>query len=96
MNEYYDRDGNPIGDTEWLAGFKDRTYQRVAFDEVGDVQISTVWLGLNHAFGDGPPLIFESMVFGGAHDEDCERYSTEAEALAGHALLLAREREVAA
>lgn len=52
--------------------------------------VSTVWLGLNHAFGAGPPVIFESMVFDtrdSMGEVDCERYSTEAEALAGHAAL---------
>jgi len=47
--------------------------------------VSTVWLGLDHGYGGGPPLIFETMVFGGAHDEDQWRYPTEVEALAGHA-----------
>lgn len=52
--------------------------------------VSTVWLGLDHQYGDGPPLIFETMVFPGKDDIgelDCERYSTEADALAGHAAL---------
>ncbi|WP_166903861.1 hypothetical protein [Mycobacterium sp. DL440] len=34
-----------------------------------EVVVSTVWLGLNHSFtDDGPPIIFETMVFGGVHD----------------------------
>jgi hypothetical protein len=49
-------------------------------------EVSTVFLGLDHRFGsDGPPIIFETMVFGGPFDQQGERYSTWAEAEAGHA-----------
>jgi hypothetical protein len=85
MADYYDRQGNPLDDLmEWARLFEDKTYQRVAATEIGNVHISTVWLGINHNWGAGPPLIFETMIFGGAHDEYQERYTTEAEALAGH------------
>ena len=48
--------------------------------------MSTVWLGIDHAWGGGPPVIFETMVFaeGSSLDEDCHRYCTEAEAKQGH------------
>lgn len=55
--------------------------------------VSTVWLGLNHQFGSGPPLIFETMVFPSESDSgdlDCDRYSTEAEALVGHERMCAK------
>ena len=59
--------------------------KRVAYTDIpGKGYVSTVWMGLDHNFRDGPPLIFESMYFGGGDEEDQERYSTEAEALAGH------------
>ena len=48
------------------------------------MQISTVFLGLDHAFGSGPPILWETMIFGGLLDEFQERYATKAEALAGH------------
>lgn len=70
---------------EWITGYTDQD-KRVALTEVGDVKVSTVWLGIDYNFGGSErPLIFETMVFGGEHDELCHRYSTEAEALAGHA-----------
>lgn len=60
--------------------------------------ISTVFLGLNHARGmDGPPLIFETMVFHRHVDEDSPldvglgvqaRYSTWTEAVDGHQSIL--------
>ncbi len=61
------------------------THRSVARDEIADVCVSTVFLGLDHQWGDGPPLIFETMVFGGEHDECQWRYSTWEEAEAGHA-----------
>lgn len=48
--------------------------------------VSTVFLGLDHNFGGGPPLIFETMIFpsNNSSETGCWRYSTEAEALEGH------------
>ena len=59
---------------------------RVGNTEVGKYRVSTVFLSLDHQHGDGPPKIFETMVFGGRsyHDEYCERYSTWKDAVDGH------------
>ncbi|MFP5261009.1 MAG: hypothetical protein ACLGJB_03785 [Blastocatellia bacterium] len=49
--------------------------------------VSTVFLGLDHSFGDGPPLLYETMVFpskGNYSEIDVDRYSTWKEAQAGH------------
>jgi hypothetical protein len=85
MSAYYDRQGQPIGLMQWMKLFEDREYQRVALDEYGEIRVSTVWLGLDHNWGNGAKAIFETMVFGGKHDEEQWRYATEAEARAGHA-----------
>ena len=56
------------------------------------VHVSTVFLGLDHRFDDGPPLLFETMIFGTTGVEMwCERCSTweEAEAMHERALKLA-------
>lgn len=82
---HYDRQGRQISMTEWGRMFSDEDEKRVAFTQVDDhVGVSTVWLGVDHQFGDGPPLIFETMVFGGPLDQEQERYSTEEQARAGH------------
>ena len=40
---------------------------------------------MDHQWGAGPPVLFETMIFGPAGGENyCERYSTWDEALAGH------------
>jgi hypothetical protein len=67
--------------------------RQVARDNVGDVLISTVFLGLNHAFPGGRPLWFETMIFGGPHSEFQERYETWEEAEAGHAKAVQLARE---
>lgn len=88
MSEWYGRDGQPIPELMvWARKLADYDYKRVAEDTLEDGRwVSTVWLGLDHSFGSGPPLIFETMVFNskGGDENYCERYSTEAEAVAGH------------
>ena len=60
--------------------------RRVARDERGDVYVSTVFLTIDHDFsGLGPPVLWETMVFGGEFDEEQERYTSHTDALAGHA-----------
>ncbi len=89
---YYDRSGQPIDDAlKWARMFESRGSRRVALDEIvcGDesVRVSTVFIGVDHNyFADGPPLIFETMIFGGppAVDQWQCRYSTEEQARAGH------------
>lgn len=86
---YYSRDGEPMTLEEWSATYPEtqeefEATKRVAKTTVGDWEVSTVWLGLDHSFMEGPPLIFETMIFGGEYDSECWRYSTEAQALEGH------------
>lgn len=74
----------------WLERNQDA--RRVAFDEIGDVHVSTVFLSIDHAFTGGPPVLWETMVFGGPRDEEQERYTSRADAVAGHARMVARVR----
>ena len=89
---YYDRDGRQISLRQWGEMKYGSDYYRIADTRVGRVQVSTVWLGLDHRFGEGPPIIFETMVFGGPHDGELERYCTEAEARLGHDHWVALQR----
>lgn len=84
MIGYYNMDGEPIEQDEALK-LLDSNERIVAKNNIGDVEISTVLLVINHQFGDGPPLIFETMIFGGELDGETYRYSTKALAEAGHA-----------
>ena len=95
MERYYRRDGTTCSIMEWATSFESPETRRVALDKVGETKVSTVFLGMNHAWDDGPPLIFETMVFGGPLDGEQEQYSTEEQAVAGHAAMLARVKEAA-
>jgi hypothetical protein len=56
-------------------------------DEEQRLVISTVFLGLDHNFSaDGPPILFETMVFLSDKEADgmTKRYATAIEARAGH------------
>jgi hypothetical protein len=91
MADYFDRKGKPITEDQWLRRFKDKDYQIIKQDHVGDKMVSTVWLGLDHSFGDeGDPLIFETMIFeaGEWAEQFCRRYSREFAAIEGHAFAL--------
>lgn len=52
------------------------------------VAVSTIFVGINLDLHRGPPLLFESMVFGGALDLTRQRYTTWAAAEAGHTVML--------
>ena len=94
---WYDREGNLI-ETHDEHGkliidrykridrlLKDRSYVVVARTEIDDGYVSTVWLGVDHRFhGDGPPIIFESMIFDGPHSGWAWRYCTDQDAFRGH------------
>lgn len=89
---YYvlDKNGTPraVDATEWGAFFGDIDNRRVALDKVGRVEVSTIFLGLDHGYGEGPPVLFESMIFGGKLDGEVQRYRTIDAARKGHAELV--------
>lgn len=76
---------------EWARWFEASIHVRaVAKTTVGDARVSTVFLGLDHRFDAGPPLLFETLVFDGPLDGEMDRYSTWAEAQCGHDAMVAR------
>ena len=69
---------------KWAKWYESAT-RHVAKAQISeDIMVSTVFLGLNHNYGKGEPILFESMVFGGEHDEEMERYATWEQAEKGH------------
>jgi|SRR3990167_8666827 len=68
---------------EWGRWFE-KANRHVANDTKNNINVSTIFLGLDRSFGQGPPILFETMVFGGKHNKDMERYSTWKEAEKGH------------
>jgi hypothetical protein len=101
VSGYYVLDGHtprPAADVlEMARGLGPVEERRVAETHVGPVLVSTVFLGIDHAFGRGRPLLFETMIFGSHHpdlDGYQERYSDWDSAERGHqaAVALVTER----
>ena len=96
----YDKDGTQITMRQWAHLLEDDLeYKIVAQDHPApNVMVSTVWLGLDHNYShEGPPIIFETMVFWGnwsGDDDYQQRYSTMEQALEGHAHALEWVRNI--
>lgn len=94
MSDYYDMNGMPISSERWGWLMRDDANRRVGRDEVadGEFSVSTVWLGLDHAWGGGPPLFFETMIFANRELDELDqvmwRYNTKGQAAAGHAAVV--------
>lgn len=83
---------------EWSVWFNDLKQRQVDFTKIGDVDVSTVCLGLDHGvifdnMMEHRPILFESMIFGGKLDQFQWRYSTYGEAKQGHREIIAAVRE---
>ena len=87
MGDYYILEGHKAVECkdlkEWgeVQNIENRKVKR---ETVGEADVSTVFLGLDHSFGSGPPLLFETIVFGGNFDGEMNRYETWDEAVTGH------------
>lgn len=92
MNKYILKDGKPILENDiikWSEWFE-MANRYIAENNYDDVRVSTVFLGLDHGFNvNGPPVLFETMVFGGKHDGYQERYETKEQAIKGHKIACA-------
>jgi hypothetical protein len=77
----------------WAIWFEDAD-RRVGYTQItSHVEVSTIFLGLDHRhLGDGPPILFETMVFGGPLDGDGGRYSSYDDAEVGHRMMVAKVR----
>lgn len=94
---YYVLDGHEIKTVdsvrEWGEFFKKRD-RIVAQTSVGESFVSTVFIGIDHNwFDEGPPILFETLIFNGPHDQDMWRYATWDEAKAGHDAVVEALRE---
>lgn len=91
--QHFRRDGTPYANViEWAMDFEKTEDRIIGRTELPNgLVVSTVWLGINYNFTDsGPPIIFETMVFGLPTSEYVERYATEEEARVGHKLAVAK------
>jgi hypothetical protein len=79
---------------QWARSIEQAEMRRIGEDFIGDVRVSTVFLGINlDPLDRSPPLVFETMVF-----PSCDligRWATYDEAEAEHAKVVATYRELA-
>ena len=91
-----DEKGTPVHEPDmmtWARWFESAD-RKVAKETIGEAEVSTVFLGLDHNWGDGPPILWETMVFGGPLDQEQERCSGSREqAEAMHAEMVAKVRQ---
>jgi len=95
MDDKYILDGEkavPEPDLLKWATWYQTADRRVANNKIGEVRVSTVFLAVDHSFGEGPPQLFETLVFDGPLSDEMDRYATWAEAVAGHAKMVERVR----
>ena len=110
MNDHYilDENNKPVlvDLMTWAEWYEKAEKKIVKHDKIGDLFVSTVFLGLDYRFGiEGEPVLFETMVFdhgkmkkykvGGSDHESPtdiyqERYCHYDEALAAHEVLVER------
>jgi hypothetical protein len=77
--------------TVWMES-PDRLVQDTQFLDSAHnrVRVCTAFLGVDVNFGDGEPILFETVVFGGPCDWELYRYCTWEEAEQGHAEVVQR------
>jgi hypothetical protein len=67
FGDYYVLDGKipiPCDLMTWAEWFEEHRDDRIVKQEnVAQFWVPTVFLGLDHSWGDGPPQLFETMVF---------------------------------
>ena len=79
-NYVLDDQGNPVEEPDihkWSQWYStaDKTVARA---EIDGIVVSTVFLSIDHAFGDGQAQLYETMIFGGKHDQYQQRYANRA------------------
>ena len=85
-----DENNKPVASASIIeaATWLDKNPERKAVkqEHINDVRISTVFLTLDHAWpkDDITPVLWETMIFGGEHDQYMDRYTSYEDALEGH------------
>jgi hypothetical protein len=70
---------------EWGVFMQDDAHRNVAVRCFGKATLSTVFLGLDHSLFRGTPQVFETAILDDERVIVIDRYSTWADAEAGHA-----------
>lgn len=88
----------PVDIMEWSKWFETKRKDRIVKQTTlpNGLWISTVFLGMDHSFSDGPPLLFETMVFpkGSLTELSCDRCTTYDQAVKQHINAVKRHTKV--
>lgn len=90
--KYYILEGHDVKPCDlmtWARWFRSAN-RVIGYTETKNGNVSTVCFGLNLQFGDGPALLFETLVSGGPEDGDTKHYSTYEQAVRGHNKMVAK------
>ena len=98
-SRYYilDADNHPVKVDlmTWAIWFEDAN-RRIGYTQItSQCEVSTVFLGIDlRYFSEGPPILFETMIFGGPKeiDESQWRYSSFDDAMVGHLMAVDKAR----
>ena len=82
-----DKDNEPkAASTEdylrWCQEFPTRKI--IGKTTINDQNVSTVFLGLDHSYGGGSLVLWETMIFGGEYDQNQWRHTSQREARESH------------
>jgi hypothetical protein len=87
----------PVGMEEGLKLYDNPEMKIIQQDYVGDIFVSTVFLGFDHRFfsdeEDTKPVLFETMIFGGEYNQFQKRYTTYEDALVNHNIMLQKVKD---
>jgi hypothetical protein len=83
----------------WAHWLEHPSNRIVGFTQVtSQVWVSTVFIGIDHrwpGWPPGPPILFETLIFGGALDGEGARYCSHDDAMTGHKMQVKRARKAA-
>jgi hypothetical protein len=90
---------NQVVETDMMtwAMWLEEGNRRVGYTEItSEISVSTVFIGIDHRFpgmGKGPPILFETMIFGGPLDQSTWRYTSWDDADTGHRAAVSKARK---
>ena len=87
MDRYILVDGKPVFEPDlmiWAEWFEKNSERIIQHNLINGILISTVFLGLDHNYDAGPPLLWETMIFDLYHEDPQWRYTSHESALKGH------------
>jgi hypothetical protein len=91
-----DADNRPVkADVLTWGQFFGSERRWIGFTQItSEISVSTIFVGVDHRFGGkGPPLLFETMIFGGPLDGYQWRYASYDDAQTGHAATVRKANE---